>query len=54
MSSARCAGVDGFNLHANVSIGARDRHRLEGLLRYAARSAVWLERLSKLPDGRLA
>ena len=33
MSSPRCAAVGGFNLHANVSIGARDRQRLERLLR---------------------
>jgi len=54
MSSPRCAAISGFNLHANVSIGARDRERLERLLRYAARPALALERLSKLPDGRLA
>jgi hypothetical protein len=28
MSSPRCAAVSGFNGHANVSIGARDRERL--------------------------
>src|SRR5437867_5438349 len=49
----RCAAAGGFNLHANVSIGARDRERLQRLLRYAARPALALERLSKLPDGRL-
>jgi hypothetical protein len=54
LSSPRCAAVSGFNLHANVHIGARDRERLERLLRYAARPAVALDRLSKLPDGRLA
>ena len=53
MSSPRCAGLDGLNLHANVHIGTRDRERLERLLRYAARPAVALDRLSKLPDGRL-
>ena len=53
MASPRCAAVSGFNLHANVSIGARDRDRLERLLRYAARPALAVERLSKLPDGRL-
>ena len=53
MSSPRCAAAGGFNLHANVSIGARDRERLQRLLRYAARPALALERLSKLPDGRL-
>ena len=53
MSSPRCAAAGGFNLHANVSIGARDRERLQRLLRYAARPALALERLSRLPDGRL-
>ena len=53
MASPRCAAAAGFNLHANVSIGARDRERLERLLRYAARPALALERLSALPDGRI-
>ena len=53
MSSPRCAAVSGFNLHANVAINARDRDRIERLLRYAARPALALDRLSKLPDGRL-
>jgi ribosomal protein S27E len=54
MSSSRCAAVDGFNLHANVAIGARDRERIERLVRYAARPALALDRLTKLPNGRLA
>ena len=53
MSSPRCAAIAGFNLHGKVAIGPRDRKRLERLLRYAARPAVALERLSRLPDGRL-
>jgi hypothetical protein len=53
MSSPRCAALSGFNLHANVGIPARDRERLERLLRYAARPAISLDRLSRLPDGRL-
>src|SRR3989442_3562642 len=53
MSSPRCAAIAGFNLHGNVAIGPRDRKRLERLLRYAARPALALERLSRLPDGRL-
>jgi len=53
MSSPRCAAIVGFNLHGNVAIGPRDRERLERLLRYAARPPVALERLSRLPDGRL-
>jgi hypothetical protein len=51
--SPRCAMVAGFSAHANVSIEARDRTRLERLIRYAARPAVATERLSELPDGRL-
>jgi hypothetical protein len=31
LASPRCADVSGFNLHANVSIDARDRERLEDL-----------------------
>lgn len=54
MSSPRCAAVDGFNLHANVAIGARDRARIERLLRYAARPALALDRLTRLQNGWLA
>lgn len=43
----------GFSVHANICIEARDRMRLERLIRYAARPAVATERLSALPDGRL-
>ena len=53
LQSPRCATVDGFSVHANVSIEARDRTRLERLCRYAGRPAVATERLSALPDGRL-
>ena len=49
----RCAMVSGFSVHANISIEARDRMRLERLIRYAARPAVATERLSALPDSRL-
>ena len=51
--SPRCAMVSGFSVHANVCIEARDRMRLERLIRYAARPAVATERLAALPDGRL-
>jgi hypothetical protein len=51
--SPRCAMVSGFSVHANVSIEARDRMRLERLCRYAGRPAVATERLTELPDGRL-
>ncbi|PYS30938.1 MAG: IS91 family transposase [Acidobacteria bacterium] len=53
LQSPRCATVNGFSVHANVSIPAYDRMRLERLCRYAARPAVATERLSELPDGRL-
>jgi Putative transposase len=53
LQSPRCATVNGFSVHANVSIPAHDRIRLERLCRYAARPAVATERLSNLPDGRL-
>ena len=53
LKSARCATVSGFSVHANVTIGALDRTRLERLIRYAARPAVATERLSEMPDGRL-
>jgi hypothetical protein len=51
--SPRCPMVSGFSVHANVAIEARDRMRLERLIRYAARPAVATERLTALSDGRL-
>jgi hypothetical protein len=45
--------VKGFSVHAGVSVPARDRLRLERLLRYASRGPISNERLSLLPDGRL-
>jgi len=53
LQAERCATVSGFSVHANVSINAYDRKRLERLIRYASRPAVSTERLSELPDGRL-
>ena len=53
LQSPRCATFNGFSVHANVSIPAQDRMRLERLCRYAAGPAVATERLSDLPDGRL-
>jgi Putative transposase len=53
LESPRCATVNGFSVHANVSIPAHDRMKLERFCRYAARPAVATERLSELPDGRL-
>jgi Putative transposase/Transposase zinc-binding domain len=54
LASPRCATISGFSVHANVSIGARDRQRLERLVRYCARPALATERLSKLSNGKLA
>jgi hypothetical protein len=52
-SGHRCANLSGFSLHANVGIPARARHQLEMLCRYVARPPIAMERLSKLPDGRV-
>jgi hypothetical protein len=48
------AEVSGFNVHAGVAVRAGDREGLERLCRYGARPPFSLERLSLLPDGRLA
>ena len=50
----RCADVAGFNVHANVRVGANDRVGLEHLCRYLARPPIANDRLQELPDGRLA
>jgi hypothetical protein len=48
------AEAEGFNVHAGVTAHAGDREGLERLLRYCARPAFSLERLSRLADGRVA
>jgi hypothetical protein len=48
------AEAAGYNVHAGVTVRAGDREGLERLLRYCARPAFALERLSLLPDGRVA
>ena len=53
LTSPRCANVAGFSLHANVSVPAGDRQRLERLVRYCARPPIAMERLEPLADGRL-
>jgi hypothetical protein len=45
---------DGFNLHAGVRIEAGDDVGREKLCRYAARPALSLERLRRVPGGRVA
>jgi len=52
--SKRCAFVEGYNLHANVRIGANDRQGLEHLARYLSRPPIAVDRLKQLDDGRLA
>jgi len=52
-ATPRCATVGGLSLHANVAVPARDRARLERLCRYVARPPLAIERLSRLPDGRV-
>ena len=47
----RCAVYDGFNLHAGVRVGRRQRGRLEQLCRYIARPPLAKERLSQRQDG---
>jgi len=53
LQGERCASVGGVSVHANVSVPARDRRRLERLCRYGARPPIATERLSRLEDGRL-
>jgi hypothetical protein len=49
----RCASVDGFSVHANVAVSARDRQRRERLIRYMARPPLCEDRLDGRDDGRL-
>ena len=49
-----CAAVDGFNLHAGVTVRARDRQALERLCRYVGRPPLALGRVQELPDGRVS
>ena len=45
---------EGFNLHAGVHIAAGDDTGRERLFRYGARPSLALDRLRRLPDGRIA
>jgi Putative transposase len=49
----RCASVQGFSLHANTQVPAHRRDQLERLIRYTARGAVSLERLTQDANGDL-
>ena len=44
----------GFDINAGVVVSASDHEGRERLLRYCARPALSLERLTRLPDGRVA
>ena len=50
----QAAYVDGFSLHAGVHLHANDRQGLLHLCGYGARPPLTQDRLSALPDGRLA
>ncbi len=49
----RCVREGGLSLHADVSVPARDRHRVERLCRYVVRPPLAIERLEATSDGRL-
>ena len=49
-----CRRWDGFNLHAGVRIDAGDDLGRERLARYGSRPPLSLERLRRLPGGRVA
>ncbi len=46
--------LGGFNLHASVAIAGDDDMGREKLMRYGARPPLALDRLRRLPDGRIA
>jgi len=48
------ATVSGFNVHAAVRVAADNDEARERLVRYCTRPTLSLERLSLLPDGRVA
>ena len=48
------AEVNGFNVHAGVTVRRGERDALERLCRYGARPPFSLERMSLLEDGRVA
>ena len=52
-ASVRVPRHGGMSLHADVSVPAHDRRRLERLCRYVARPPLANERLEERPDGRL-
>ncbi|HEX7013262.1 MAG TPA: transposase [Steroidobacteraceae bacterium] len=53
LSDDRLARASGFSLHAGVSVEGDDRTKLEHLVRYVARPALAVERLSVTPAGNI-
>jgi hypothetical protein len=53
LTGPRGARVHGVSLHANTEIPAHRRDQLARLMRYTARGAVSLERLTEDDDGDL-
>ena len=53
LTGPRCASVHDFSLHANTQVPAHRRDQLERLIRYTARGAVSLERLTQDANGDL-
>ena len=53
LTGPRCASVNGVSLHANTAIPAHRRDQLGCLIRYTARGAVSLERLTEDDSGDL-
>jgi hypothetical protein len=49
----RCARLEGFSLHANVSLPAHAREPLEHVCRYLLRPPLALERLTESSGGQL-
>ena len=54
VAKKHAAYLEGFSLHAGVHLHANDREGLAKLCGYGARPSLSQERLSSLPDGRLA
>jgi hypothetical protein len=53
-ANERAVEHDGFNLHADVAIAGDDDLGRERLMRYGARPPLALDRLRRLPGGRIA
>jgi Putative transposase len=53
LTGPRYASIQGFSLHANTQVPAHRRDQLERLIRYTARGAMSLERLTQDANGDL-